>query len=102
MWACPGVPFEGDENSRLSNLGKHKIDFWDAIEMFDEPFVEMPSAKASEDRWKAVACCDDVLIAVIYTNRGGRRRIISARPANRNERERYHSHYPARGSPPPG
>ena len=35
--------------------------------MFDEPFFEAPSAKPSDERWKAVGRCNDVLIAVVYT-----------------------------------
>ena len=94
MWSCPDVPFEWDENKRLSNLEKHRLDFWDAIKIFDEPFVESPSAKAGENRWKAVGRCDGLLIAVVYTHRDGRSRIISARPANKNERAQYHTYHP--------
>lgn len=86
--------FEWDTNKRLTNLEKHGIDFVDAIKIFDEPFVEVPSTNRGEDRWKAVGWCDDVLIAVVYTIRGGRHRIISARPAGRDERAHYHAYDP--------
>ena len=94
MWNCPDFPFEWDNAKRLSNLSKHGIDFWDVIKIFDEPFVESPSISPGEERWKAVGCCHDVLIAVVYTIREGRRRIISARPAKKNERAQYYAHHP--------
>jgi len=94
--------FEWDEAKRLVNIDKHGIDFRDAITIFDEAVVETPSVRSNEDRWKAVGRCDDILIALVYTRTNGRRRIISARPAKRNERQQYRAHVPERSPPSAG
>ena len=94
MWTHPDLSFEWDENERLRNLGKHRIDFVDAVRIFDEPLVAIPSTSSGEERWKVVGPCDDILITVVCTDRDGRCRIISARRAHRNERAQYHAYHP--------
>ena len=44
-----------------------------------------------EVRIRAIGAVADRILAVVYTDRGGVRRIISARPANRKERETWHA-----------
>jgi hypothetical protein len=82
--------FEWDEAKAASNLKKHGIDFEDAISIFEGPVLEVRSARGSEERWKAVGMVEGVELAVIFTLREGRRRIISARRARKSEREAYH------------
>ena len=65
--------------------------FEDAIRIFGGPVLETPSPRTEEARWLAVGVVDGIEIAVIYTVRNGRRRIITARRARKDERQNYHA-----------
>jgi uncharacterized DUF497 family protein len=80
---------EWDETKRRANLAKHLIDFTDAVKVFEGPVFEKVQRRRNENRVLAVGLLEDVEIVVIYTMRGTYRRIISARRANRNERQAY-------------
>ena len=82
--------FEWDENKRLTNIEKHGIDFEDAIGIWEGDVVEVPSrGRHGENRLVAFGVLEGRTIAVVYSDRGGARRIISARRASRSERENY-------------
>ncbi len=81
--------FEWDETKRQANLAKHLIDFADAVRVFQGPVFEKVQRGHDENRVLAVGLLEDVEIVVIYAMRGKYRRIISARRANRNERQDY-------------
>lgn len=84
------MEFEWDEGKARTNLEKHGIDFEDAIGAFvGSVLLELRSDKENEERWKAIGEVDGIVITVVYTMRGERRRIISARRAKRNERQAY-------------
>jgi uncharacterized DUF497 family protein len=51
--------------------------------------VSSPQLHRGEERILAIGQCEDVIITVVFTWRGMRRRPISARKARRNERENY-------------
>jgi len=84
--------FEWDESKRQSNLAKHRIDFQDALRIFDGPVFEKVNRSRAEDRIVAIGVIEDVEIVVVYVIRGQRRRIISARRAHRDERQDYANH----------
>ena len=102
----PNIPeesplgFEWDEHKRQAVLEERRIDFRDAIRIFDGPVLETLSRHAAETRWVAVGIVDGKEIAVVYTVRDGRRRIITARRARTHEREEYHAHVLGGGEPP--
>ena len=103
MSVCQGegpMVFEWDENKRRSNIDLHGIDFEDAVQIFDGPERETLSPRMNEERWLAIGVVDGIEIAVIYTIRDGRRRIITARRARTNERRDYHAHVIGGGNPP--
>ena len=81
--------FEWDETKRQANLAKHLIDFADAVKVFEGPVFEKVQRRHGENRVLAVGLLEDVEIVVIYATRGKYHRIISARRANRNERQDY-------------
>ena len=82
--------FEWDDAKASSNLQNHKISFDVAREAFaTDRFVELPDDDPDEERWNRIAVVRGRLIAVNYTERGHRIRIISARKATRQERRRY-------------
>lgn len=81
------MEFEWDEVKNRANRLKHGFDFTFAIRIFQGPVREWNDLRPrSEVRRIAVGRVDGLFVAVIYTRRNGRYRIISARPARRNER----------------
>ena len=86
------MQFEWDEAKNLENIGKHKIDFADVPQMFDSPMlVELDERfDYSEDRWIGIGFLGNGVAVVVWTERQGNLiRIISARRANRYERQRF-------------
>jgi uncharacterized DUF497 family protein len=84
--------FVWDEAKRKSNLRKHGLDFRDAHLVYDNPDkCTYDSSCAGERRWMdiAFAVVKGRLLALVYTERGDDVRVISFRPASREEREQY-------------
>ena len=86
------MPFEWDENKRLSNIEKHGKDFSDAVKVFDGFVVTRQDTRADygEVRYVTTGLLDDTEITVIHTPRGNNIRIISVRRARIEERKIYH------------
>lgn len=78
-------------HKREANLRKHGIDFLAACRIFDGPTVEFDDDHRDygERRIGAFGEADGLVMFVVYTWRAGRRRLISARKAGRDEREAY-------------
>lgn len=77
------------------NKKKHRVSFETAARVFlDENFIDDYDEIHSdfEDRYKIIGKIDEVL-TVIYTERSDRNRIISARRANKKEREDYYEQF---------
>ena len=89
------LEFEWDEAKASSNLVKHRISFDDAIGIFEGPVLETRSDRQDEERYKAVGVTDGRELAVVYTVRGSRYRIISARRAKTGERRAYREANPS-------
>jgi uncharacterized DUF497 family protein len=88
------MEFEWHERKRRSNLEKHGIDFWDAIGIFEGPVLTVPDNRAyGEQRYRAIGVIDGMEIVVVYTERRNAIRIISARRANRHERQDYKDYF---------
>jgi uncharacterized DUF497 family protein len=84
--------FVWDETKRLSNLEKHGLDFKDAHLVYDNPDkCTYDSSRQGERRWLdlALALIHGRLLALVYTQRGDDLRVISFRPASREERQQY-------------
>ena len=83
--------FEWDDNKRRQNIVKHGIDFADATQVFGDPkqYTYRSQGRSAEDRYVSVGLAGGALVAVIFTPRDDRIRIISARAARRVERDRY-------------
>ena len=94
------LEFEWDESKRQAVLEERRIDFRDAVRIFDGPVLETLSRHPAETRWVAVGIVDGKEIAVVYTVRDGRRRIITARRARTHERGEYHAYVLGGGAPP--
>lgn len=87
------VESEWDESKRETNIAKHGVDFVDAARVFEGAVLETEDRRQDygERRYRALGQFNGRVLYVIYTWRQGRRRIISARRASRDERETYHS-----------
>ncbi len=85
--------FEWDEDKARSNLRKHKVDFYEAATVFDDPFavtIEDTDHSHAEERFIDLGMSSKArLLVVIYTARVVRIRIIGSRKANRHEKEIY-------------
>jgi uncharacterized protein len=92
--------FEWDEAKSLTNLRDRGFDFEYASRIFAGDLLEREDRRRTygEPRIVAYGEVDGRVLVVVYTWRGGQRRIISARPANRKERRDYRGAYPE-GSP---
>ena len=84
--------FEWDDNKARTNIDKHDISFEDARGVFDDPRLvdeDDDTMDYGEERYRAVGMVNGHLIAVFYTLRNMRIRIISARGATRQEQQSY-------------
>jgi uncharacterized DUF497 family protein len=81
--------FEWDSMKNDANQKKHGIAFEGAIEVFEGSWLKVPTDHSSEKRWIALGKAKRRVIAVIYTKRNDRIRMISARMAREDERAIY-------------
>ena len=86
------MAFEWDVGKNAANLAKHGVEFADASRIFEGPVLERLDDREDygETRIAAVGVVEGRELFVVYTMRGETRRIISARKANRHERQAYH------------
>jgi uncharacterized DUF497 family protein len=85
--------FEWDDAKAAENVARHGVSFELARLVFDDAFGvarEDRSSSYSEERYILLGMTEDRVLAVVYTQRGPRTRIISARLAEPQERRRYH------------
>ena len=85
--------FEWDDAKADSNLQKHGVSFEAARLVFEDVFsVEEPdtSLDYGEERLFLIGMAKGELLTVVYTERDGRIRIISARKAIKREQHGYY------------
>ena len=87
------MEFEIDSAKAVINLKKHKVSFEEAASVFGDPMAYTfadPDHSIGEERWLMFGLSRMArLLAIIYAQRRGKYRIISARLATRNERKIY-------------
>ena len=86
---------EWDDNKAELNWKKHKIYFEDAALIFlDENRIDEFDEEHSdyEERRKVIGMVENILF-VVYTERGEKLRLISARNATRREKEDYYGQF---------
>jgi uncharacterized protein len=84
---CYCMQFEWDEAKNEANQQKHGFDFATASRIFNGPIRQSIDPRLwGERRIVATGTVEGRFITVVYTLREGRCRVISARPARRNER----------------
>lgn len=87
------MKFRWDEHKNQSNIRKHKIDFSDATEVFDNPMLIWADTRYDygEERWCGIGMIQGRIIKIIYTESEDSEvvRIISVRKADKHEKEKY-------------
>ena len=85
--------FEWDDEKATSNLRKHGLSFEAARLVFLDAFALLDldeSQDHSEERFILTGMANEQIFVVVYTERGDRNRIISARKADRREQDEYY------------
>ena len=85
---------EWDPNKAAINLQKHDVRFSDAESvLFDPNALSFEDTTAQGEARFITIGMDHLwrLLVVVYTDRGNRVRLISARSATRSERQKYES-----------
>lgn len=85
--------FEWDPPKAAANLRKHGVSFGEAATVFGDPLAVEPADEFHSVEEQRYLCLGRSylgrFIVVAYTERPGRLRIISARPATPRERRDY-------------
>jgi uncharacterized DUF497 family protein len=85
--------FEWDPTKARDNLRKHGVSFVEAMTVFADPLGRIasdPRHSVGEERYAILGRSERRrLLAVMFTERGERIRLISARPATATERHTY-------------
>ena len=87
------MEFEADPVKAAQNFKKHKVSFEEAASTFGDA-MELtfpdPDHSVGEARWLSFGMSSKGrILAVIYTERRGKIRLVSARVATKHEREFY-------------
>jgi uncharacterized protein len=85
--------FEWDDAKAASNLAKHGVSFEQARRAFEDLLaIDFADDRRhyGEERSIRLGMVGYRLLVIVYTMRGDRVRIISAREAEPHERRRYH------------
>ena len=87
------LQFEWDDRKARTNQAKHAVSFGEAATVFADArslTIPDPAHSKVEDRFIILGRSHQRrLLVVVYTERGDKVRLISARRASRNEREQY-------------
>ena len=88
-----GTRIVWDEAKGQANLGKHGLDFVDAVWVLESSYrLDVDSVRGGEPRTQSFAYVFDVLavLTVVHAARGGALRIISFGAASEEERSAYY------------
>jgi uncharacterized DUF497 family protein len=87
------MEFEADPLKAAQNFKKHKVSFEEAASVFGDAMAYTfadPDHSVGEPRWLTFGMSGKGrVLAVIYTERRGKIRLISARVATKHERKIY-------------
>ena len=79
------------EGKRAFTLADRGLDFADAVKVFAGRELTQIDHRRDygEERYQTIGWLDDVMVMVVWTQRGEARHIISMRKCNERERGRY-------------
>lgn len=84
------MEFEFNAEKSAANQRKHGLDFVEAQMLWsDTDRVVVPARTENEVRWLAIGQIDGVLYSAVFTYRGDRIRLISARRSRQEEAAIY-------------
>ena len=87
------MEFEADPVKAAENLKKHRVGFEEAASVFGDPMAYTfadPDHSINELRWLTFGLSSkERVLAVAYTERRGKIRLISARITTKHERNTY-------------
>ena len=86
------LTFEWNKSKAKDNFAKHGVSFELAKRVFDDPFaieVVDDGHDYDEERFVIIGMVEGRILYVVYAERKGVIRLISARSANRHEQEGY-------------
>jgi uncharacterized DUF497 family protein len=85
------MKLDWDEDKRQATLAHRELDFVDCVEVFADVTFEFPDTRKDygEARTVCIGFLKNRMVAVVYTQRGDTRRIISMRKCNDREIETY-------------
>ena len=85
------MQYEWDEQKRLGNVRKHRIDFQDAVRIFEGGTLLMEDDRLDygERRFVSLGLLQGRVIVVVHVEQTGVTRIISARKATKYEQRIY-------------
>lgn len=89
------MDFEWDDAKNAANLEKHGITFETAITIFNGPVLTRLDERENYGEVREISMGlmgTAYIVVVIHTDRNGITRIISARRANKSERNAYHEY----------
>lgn len=88
------VGFEWDPDESAQCYEKRGFDFEYAARIFQNDFIQEEDERQDwgEQRFVSVGEVEGRVLTVVWTRRKNNRRIISARPASRDERENFHDY----------
>ena len=80
-----------DPAKREGTLRERGLDFRDAAEVFAGPTLILPDTRRDydEERFRTVGYLHGRMVMVVWTPRGGARRVFSMRKCNVKEQARY-------------
>ena len=88
--------FEWDEEKERLNKKSHGFSFSEILEVFDDPaFLEGFDKEHSsdEERYYGIGCLNNILYIIAFYTYRERIRIISARQADNEEKEKYYDYF---------
>ena len=90
-FSLQGIDFEWDDRKAQLNLKNHGVSFEEAAEVFFDPFYQQGDASTGREVREFILgySSRQHLLLVVCVERSHRFRIISARPATRQERKQY-------------
>lgn len=96
------MEFEWDEAKRIAGIAKHGVDLLYAATIFAGETLVFEDIRADygETRQTALGLVDGEVFVVVFTERGGRIRLISARKGGRRDRRKFEARL-AGGNPGP-
>ena len=91
----PELGFEWDADKDQANRAKHGINFEEVLSIFDGPALTKIDDRRDYGEVRQITTgmlSPDIVLVVAHTDRGGKIRLISARKANRQERQAFYDY----------